>query len=52
MPLDLELITSSGNKTSVVWNDQKTQEFEFSVEGNVTQVKIDPSDWVLKTVIP
>jgi len=52
MPLDVELTTSSGSKTFVVWNTEKTQEFEFSVEGDVTQVKIDPSDWVLKTISP
>ena len=52
MPLDVELITSSASKAFVVWNNQKTQEIEFRVEGNVTQVKIDPSGWVLKTVIP
>jgi aminopeptidase N len=52
MPLDLELVTTLGDKTFVVWNDQTTQEFEFSVDGNVTQVKIDPADWVLKTVVP
>jgi aminopeptidase N len=50
MPLDVELTTSSGSKTFVVWNTEKAQEFDFSVEGDVTQVKIDPSDWVLKTI--
>lgn len=52
MPLDVELTTSSGSKTFVVWNTEKTQEFDFSLEGDVTQVKIDPSDWVLKTISP
>jgi aminopeptidase N len=48
MPLDIVVKTSLGERTFVVWDRLKTQEFELPIEGDATAVAIDPDDWVLK----
>jgi aminopeptidase N len=48
MPLDLVVTTSQGQKTFVIWDELKSQNFEFSLGEGVTQVTLDPDGWILK----
>jgi aminopeptidase N len=50
MPLDVVLTTTSGEKKFKVWDRRKTQDFELAVDADVTQLKLDPDGWVLKTL--
>jgi aminopeptidase N len=48
MPLDLVVTTPHGEKTFVIWDELKSQNFEFSLAESVTQVSLDPVGWELK----
>ena len=48
MPLDVVVTTSDGERKFVVWDRLKSQTFEFTLPGEITQVKVDPDGWVLK----
>ena len=48
MPLDLVVTTSQGEKAFVIWDELKSQNFEFSLGEGVTQVTVDPEGWILK----
>jgi len=50
MPLDISITTATGKKNFVVWNELKLQDFELKVDGEATEVQIDPDGWVLKKV--
>jgi aminopeptidase N len=50
MPLDVVVTTTSGEKKFTVWDRRKTQDFELTVDADVTQLKLDPDGWVLKTL--
>jgi len=51
MPLDIELATLSGDTTFVVWDSLASQTFEFVMNEEVTNLRIDPSNWVLKELL-
>src|SRR5712692_203043 len=48
MPLDLVVTTSQGQKTFVIWDELKSQNFEFSLGDSVKQVSLDPEGWILR----
>ena len=47
-PVDLLVTTASGQTTSVVWNDQKRDDFVIPTNGAATAVTLDPSPWILR----
>ena len=51
MPLDIVLITKTGEKKFVVWDYLKSQNFAFSSDDGVMELRIDPEGWVLKKVV-
>lgn len=48
MPLDVRITTASSETTIVVWDSLSLQKFEFTLNEQVTDIKIDPDGWVLK----
>jgi len=51
MPVTVRVISSEGDTTSVVlFNDTQNQEFNFSVKGTPKTLKIDPDNYILKTL--
>ena len=50
MPLDLRVRTDQGDTTFVVQNSSAEQWYDFVVDGVVSDVQLDPDDWVLCTV--
>jgi aminopeptidase N len=49
MPIDIVVTTPTGNKTFVVPLRLKSQEFEFVLDEDVSQVRVDPDRWVLRS---
>lgn len=49
MPVDVGVTTSNGARTVVVHDDERVQHFQFSVDGDVAALTLDPGDWILKT---
>ena len=52
MPLDVRVSTGLGDTTFVVQNSLAEQWYDFVVDGTVSDVQLDPDDWVLCTVTP
>jgi aminopeptidase N len=52
MPLDVVITTPAGSRTVTVRSKLKSESFEFPVNVDVTQVLIDPDEWVLKKIKP
>jgi aminopeptidase N len=50
MPLDIAVTTVEGETTLVVTDSLASQNFKFSVNAKPMSIKIDPDNWVLKTV--
>ncbi len=48
MPIDIRLVTTGGDTTIVVWNDQWSQDFFLTVDAQPTDLLFDPDDWILK----
>lgn len=51
MPLQFEIKTSEVDSVFTFFNDQKTQQFEVTVAGNLPTVTFDPDNWIMKDVI-
>ncbi|MCW8850560.1 MAG: M1 family aminopeptidase [Melioribacteraceae bacterium] len=50
MPIDLKIYTTLGDTIITVFNNLQTQTFDFSVNGQPTQIELDPGNWILKDV--
>ncbi|QMW03513.1 M1 family aminopeptidase [Spirosoma foliorum] len=50
MPVQMLVQSAAGDTTVTVFNDQADQTFTVSGKGVVTNVVIDPNNWILKTV--
>ncbi|UCE08189.1 MAG: M1 family metallopeptidase, partial [bacterium] len=48
MPLDIVLTTASYETTIVVWDSLATRTFQFVLDEKVTDLQVDPDNWVLK----
>ncbi len=49
MPVDFFFDFDSGpDDTLTLWVDQRLERFHFNFPGSVNNIKLDPSDWVLK----
>jgi aminopeptidase N len=48
MPLEIVIHTTVGESKFVVWDSLASQKFQFVLNDEVTNLKIDPDDWVLK----
>ena len=49
MPVRLKLNFQNGNDTIIiVWDDQQTQNFSFSIAEEVSSVEFDPDKWILR----
>lgn len=51
MPIDVTFSAQGDEETVVVFNDLRTQTFEFDLDFSPTVVLLDRSGWILKTVI-
>lgn len=51
MPLDIELTTFSGDTTFILWDSLASQTFQFVMNEEVLNLKIDPKNWVLKELL-
>lgn len=49
MPLDVAHNASGSDEVEVVWNDAEAEHFLFAVDGEVTDLELDPLDWTLHT---
>lgn len=50
MPVQMLVQSAAGDTTVTVFNDQADQTFTVSGKGVVTNVVIDPNNWILKTI--
>lgn len=50
MPIDVTFSTTQGDTTIVVFNDQRTQDFQLELNAEPTSLVIDQEDWILKYV--
>lgn len=50
MPVQIEINMQSGDTLFTVFNNMQTQKFEFIVNSNPLNYKIDPDNWILKSV--
>ena len=49
MPVQIKLVTTAGDTTITVFNNQQKQKFEFSVNGEPDSLLFDPNGWILKS---
>jgi aminopeptidase N len=52
MPVDIAVDTPSGTTTFTAWDSLATQSFVFHVAAAPTGVRIDPDEWILRSVTP
>ena len=50
MPIQLKIITDSGDTTVTVFNDKQSQDFNVVIKGKPAQVVIDPNNYILKNL--
>jgi len=50
MPIDVTTSTSEGDTTFVVFNDQRSQDFQLDLPSEPTSLVLDQDDWILKYV--
>lgn len=50
MPLQIQISMQRGDTLFTVFNDRQTQTFDFIVNSNPLNFKIDPDNWILKAV--
>jgi len=48
MPLEIKILTASGDTTFVVWDSLASQAFQFEIPDEALLVELDPNGWVLK----
>jgi aminopeptidase N len=51
MPIDLTLVTPSGDEVHTVWNDAADQTFEIDTTQPVSLVDLDRQNWILKGTV-
>ncbi|CAG0985371.1 aminopeptidase N [Phycisphaerales bacterium] len=49
MPVDIDVTTPQGTVTHVVSNDARTEHFVIPIAGSLTEVLVDPRNWILAT---
>ena len=49
MPVDVQLRTSKGSRTLVVWNDRRQGQYLLPLDGSLLSVSLDPENWILRT---
>jgi aminopeptidase N len=49
MPVDVQIRTSKGTRTFVVWNDQRQGQYLLPLDGSLRGVTLDPENWILRT---
>jgi len=50
MPIDVNITTSLGDTTLVVFDSLKSQSFNLTVNGDITKLALDKDEWILRTV--
>ncbi|WP_020604987.1 M1 family aminopeptidase [Spirosoma spitsbergense] len=50
MPVQMRVLSTAGDTTITVFNDQPDQTFTLSVRGTITNVVVDPNNWILKNL--
>ena len=50
MPVQMRVLSTAGDTTITVFNDQADQTFTLSARGTITNVVVDPNNWILKTL--
>ncbi len=50
MPVQMRVLSTAGDTTITVLNDQADQTFTLSVRGTITSVVVDPNNWILKNL--
>lgn len=50
MPVQMRVLSTAGDTTITVLNDQADQTFTLSARGTITSVVVDPNNWILKTL--
>jgi hypothetical protein len=50
MPVDIQVLTASGDTTLVVWDSLATQSFQLTVNDEPTGIRLDPDEWILRAV--
>ncbi len=50
MPVDIKIHTTSADTTVRIFNNQKSQEFDFDVTGRPEYLTFDPGNWIMKDV--
>jgi hypothetical protein len=48
MPVDIVVGRAEGDTTIVVFNDARSQDFQFTIRGAPTNLLLDPNNWILK----
>jgi hypothetical protein len=50
MPIDVKILTTTGDTSLVVWNDLAAQQFVLAVNDEPIGVQLDPDEWILRTI--
>ncbi|MCK5618316.1 MAG: hypothetical protein KAJ17_02895, partial [Candidatus Krumholzibacteria bacterium] len=50
MPIDIVVTTAFGDTTFVVWDSLATQQFALTLPAEPTVVRLDPEEWILRTI--
>ncbi len=49
MPIDINIATSFGDTTIVVYDSLQSQTFNMSINGDVNNLELDKEEWILRT---
>ncbi len=49
MPVQIKVVTTSGDTTVTVFNNSASQQFSIAVNGEPVSIVFDPNNWILKT---
>ena len=50
MPVQMRVLSTAGDTTITVLNDQADQTFTLAAKGTITSVVVDPNNWILKNL--
>ena len=50
-PIEFAATIDGSPQTITVWNDQRDQGFSVPVTGEVTELELDPDEWILRTSV-
>lgn len=51
MPIQHTLITSSGNRDTVIWQQGRSQLYTIWLEDSISAIALDPTNWILRDSI-